>query len=1041
MTERTMKDSYMTMTGVIRMAAVTLFLTVLSNVNVWADSTFGGGSGTLQDPYIIQTPQHLRQLAADVNDGNRYEDTYFKMTQSFSLWIEPFTPIGGKYYTVGSGKDRQTGVRQFCGTFDGNGNTINDLQIHVGDEFYGIGLFGELGYGAIVKDLTVGWADTRINPVIMGWGNCGVIAGCVSKNAGIYNCHVKSGITVSVDPDDLAQNVQNNRDFGGIAGENLGIIGQCTSRAVVTNAGCSGVNGLGGIVGYNGGSVWSCISLAQVLGNSHVGGVAGGCGGGYSFSNSYYHNADISGAVDGANMDGATWMGTLSYTEWVQGSANSSVAFNDNGVVFYAPGTTMWMKLTLNENPDGYVVHSTANAQFVANDVVLTDDMMGGVQYSVFYMPAQDVTISATGIDCQRDIAYSPWVRIDIPTQEYTGEALVPAVTVTDVRDGANVVLQEGTHYTVTPSASQMVDVGEYNITITGIGEYAGEAIAVFVIDPVGGSSEWYGSGTETDPYRICSVNAMRRVAERIGEMDYTGVYFELGADLDYTGREYSIVGSSDNPFKGHFDGCGHSLNNVSLVREGSYVALFGAVGENGTVMNLTLGSGSQVKGQVYVAAIAGINRGRIYNCVNYALVTGLSYQVQNPMTGGMTTKGPESVAGITGFNTGLVRGCSNYGDINGDSKSAGIVAYTTGNIEHCVNVGKVTAKKMVGGILGYHYSGSVISCLNLGRVSGSSDIGGIIGYNNGINYTHTNNFYAGNCTTCGIRGTDVEGRAAKAYSVAAVPANIGATEEECGALTSYANGLLYDGKYYVATIGLYDAASSEAIISDVVANYANKPVDVTLCGRTLYRNGCWNTLCLPFTISDIDADGSPLAGASVYELSSASISETTLTLNFLEATKSIKAGTPYIVKWETADEDVVSPVFQGVRMSTEMHSYDNQVGGEQNVCFIGTYRNTGFGDAYGSVLLLDGADLPYFPAIGATVGACRAYFMIGDDGHASQFTDFNLTFGKDPTGISSVNAESDTHASGCYTLSGMKVNGQPTKGLYIVNGKKVVVR
>ena len=34
----------------------------------WADSSFGGGSGTLQDPYLIGTPQHLRQLAADVND-------------------------------------------------------------------------------------------------------------------------------------------------------------------------------------------------------------------------------------------------------------------------------------------------------------------------------------------------------------------------------------------------------------------------------------------------------------------------------------------------------------------------------------------------------------------------------------------------------------------------------------------------------------------------------------------------------------------------------------------------------------------------------------------------------------------------------------------------------------------------------------------------------------------------------------------------------------------------------------------------------------
>jgi hypothetical protein len=1024
----------------IILAVTSFILVLLPNISLFADSTFGGGSGTQQDPYLISNPQHLRQLAADVNDGNRYEDTYFRMTQSFSLWIEPFTPIGGKYYTVGSGKEQQTGIRQFCGTFDGNGNTINDLQIHVNDQFYGIGLFGELGYGAVVMNLTIGTMETRVSSIIMGWGNCGVIAGSVGSNAGIYNCHVKSGITVSVDPNDLAQKVENNRNFGGIAGENYGIISQCTSKATVTNAECNAVNSLGGIVGYNGGRVWSCISLATVLGEKHVGGVAGNSGGNFEFSNNYYHNADIPGAVDGSNVDGATWMGILNYSEWVSGSANSSVVYNDNGIAYYAPGTKMWMNLTLHNNPDGYVVHSTANARFVANENVLTEDMMGGVQYNVFYMPAQDVTISATGMDYQRDIAYTPWVRINIPTQEYTGQPLMPNVTVTDVRDGSAIVLDEGTHYTVIPAVEPMTEVGEYTVTVKGIGEYAGQTAVLFVIDPIGGSSEWYGTGTKEDPYRICSINAMNRVAERIGELNYTDVYFVLGADLDYTGREYKVIGNNSMPFNGHFDGCGHVLSNISLIKEDNYVALFGAVGESGTVRNLILGNDSQVKGRTYVAAIAGLNRGRIEDCTNYAPVTGLSYQEYDFKMGSFT-KFPECISGIVGFNLGVVKGCINYGDINGYSTSGGIAAYTFGNIECCVNLGKVTARSMVGGILGYHYSGSVCSCLNLAQVSGTSDVGGIIGYNNGINYTHTNNFYAGNCTTCGIRGTDVEGRATKAYSVAAVPANIGAKNDESAALVSYANGLLYDGKYYVASIGLYDAASNQEIISDVAANYSRKSVSVTLFDRTILRDGNWNTLCLPFAIANIDADNCPLTGATVHELNSASISGTTLNLNFLEATKTIKAGTPYIVRWETEDDDIVSPVFSGVRVSTETHNYDNLASGSNNVCFTGTYRNTAFGNAYGSVLLMDGAKLPYYPQIGATVGACRAYFSIGDENSPSlMLTDINLSFGYDPTGITSISSETDTQAEACYSLSGMKLNKQPSKGIFIQNGRKVVI-
>ena len=42
-------------------------------------------------------------------------------------------------------------------------------------------------------------------------------------------------------------------------------------------------------------------------------------------------------------------------------------------------------------------------------------------------------------------------------------------------------------------------------------------------------------------------------------------------------------------------------------------------------------------------------------------------------------------------------------------------------------------------------------------------------------------------------------------------------------------------------------------------------------------------------------------------------------------------------------------------------------------------------------------------------------------------------------TGINSINAENADNA--IYTLQGVKVNGNAAKGLYIKNGKKVVVK
>ncbi len=71
---------------------------------------------------------------------------------------------------------------------------------------------------------------------------------------------------------------------------------------------------------------------------------------------------------------------------------------------------------------------------------------------------------------------------------------------------------------------------------------------------------------------------------------------------------------------------------------------------------------------------------------------------------------------------------------------------------------------------------------------------------------------------------------------------------------------------------------------------------DVTLAGRTLYKDGDWNTLCLPFDVDDFT--GTPLEGATVKTLESSSFSGGTLTMTFSDDLASIEAGVPYIVKY-----------------------------------------------------------------------------------------------------------------------------------------------
>ena len=69
-----------------------------------------------------------------------------------------------------------------------------------------------------------------------------------------------------------------------------------------------------------------------------------------------------------------------------------------------------------------------------------------------------------------------------------------------------------------------------------------------------------------------------------------------------------------------------------------------------------------------------------------------------------------------------------------------------------------------------------------------------------------------------------------------------------------------------------------------------------------------------------------------------------------------------------------------------------------------------------------------------ATVGAGKAYLQLPGDSFAPQ-----LFFNDDATAINAVKSnvvENGTY----YNLAGQRV-AQPTKGLYIVNGKKVVIK
>jgi len=227
---------------------------------------------------------------------------------------------------------------------------------------------------------------------------------------------------------------------------------------------------------------------------------------------------------------------------------------------------------------------------------------------------------------------------------------------------------------------------------------------------------------------------------------------------------------------------------------------------------------------------------------------------------------------------------------------------------------------------------------------------------------------------------------------------------------------------------------------TEAIAAAHNTSKSVVLESRTLYKDGKWNTICLPF---DVTIASSPLDGATARTVTAASISGTTLNLTFGSAVTELVAGTPYIIKWANDGTTLTEAdlVFNDVTISSTTHDFSSGEG-DTRVRFMGNYGVMNFDATDYSILLMTGANTLRYAGAGAGLGACRAYFKIGEDGGAARrLTTFDLNFGDDETTgmtITNYTNSDDTW----YTLDGRKLDGRPSvKGVYVNNGQKVVIK
>ena len=193
------------------------------------------------------------------------------------------------------------------------------------------------------------------------------------------------------------------------------------------------------------------------------------------------------------------------------------------------------------------------------------------------------------------------------------------------------------------------------------------------------------------------------------------------GANANFT--PWTLIGTNTNPFTGTFNGNNKTISGLYFNDSGKDdVGLFGCVGTNGTVKDVTLAD-SYVSGKSYVGGICGSNMGgTLQGCHNTGTVSGNSW-----------------VGGVCGYNGGrngspTIQKCDNSGTVSGNSWVGGVCGSNSGTLQESYNTGEVSGTTQnVGGVCGYNFeSGILQGCYNNGNVTGTGNcVGGVCGQNN----------------------------------------------------------------------------------------------------------------------------------------------------------------------------------------------------------------------------------------------------------------------------------------------------------------------
>lgn len=184
-----------------------------------------------------------------------------------------------------------------------------------------------------------------------------------------------------------------------------------------------------------------------------------------------------------------------------------------------------------------------------------------------------------------------------------------------------------------------------------------------------------------------------------------------------------------------------------------------------------------------------------------------------------------------------------------------------------------------------------------------------------------------------------------------------------------------------------------------------------------------WNTICMPFALSNDDMKAIFGDGWKAYEFKSYANDE----LHF-DVARTFYAGYPYIVYSETPANTQLKK--QNVTIEADVHA--DEYGGAK---FQGTYAPIAAPNMEGKYGVVPATGKIAKGGTSASIKGFRAYFELPSSANGARLSFTDVT-----TGITTVMDASEL-GDDAFNLKGQRVDTPKKSGLYIIGGKKVIVK